>query len=317
MKVHVAKQEQNLPLIDLLRNDNQIFQQEPPKISKFLSSEAQADCYLIPHDASHWTSHYRTYVERLSQHKPLLFFNRFDIPRQIEISNAIAIQTSSISPLKMKTIIVPYNVKALSSRQYRTYAALPKISFVGFVPKIGARRLIRSLQRDPLHPLRNNSAFIRKCGIREITKAFPSASIIERSHYGGARSLISQVDSFRREYEESIYSSDLIFTPRGDANASQRYFETLSAGRVPIVPDTTILFPRTLGRGNPIAISCCYNSTDVYEQVMKFWTQLTKSTYREIQFFNREFFLNKLDYSTYIQQLLKYDFNFILDNFSY
>lgn len=317
MKLFIAKQEPRLPLIDLLRNETQIFQQMPPSISSFLSSEVKAECYLIPHDASHWSNHYFRYVKTLSKQKPILFFNRSDIPRQISMSNAISIQTSLTSPIKMKTIIVPYNIRALSSRKNRLYSARPKISFVGFVPRLGVRRLLRSFETDPLHPLRHNSAFIRKCGIRELSRVFPSANIIERKHYGGARSLISEVNSFREEYESSIYESDLVFAPRGDANSSQRYFETLSAGRVPIVPDTKIFFPRTLGTEKPIMVSCKYSSVDVYEKVMLFWSQLTKDSYLEIQSFNRDFFRDQLDYSVYIHQLMTFDYNFIQENLSY
>ena len=317
MKIYIAKQEQDLPLIDLLRNEAQIFQQTPPNISKFLSSEAKADCYLIPHDASHWTKSYFKYVDLLSKQKPVLFFNRFDIPRQMKLSNAISIQTSSTTSLKMKTIIVPYNIKALSSHKNRVYGALPQISFVGFVPRIGVRRLLRSFKSDPIHPLRHNSAYIRKCGIRKITETFPSTNIIERKHYGGARSLISEINSFRKEYEESIYYSDIVFTPRGDANSSQRFFETLSAGRVPLVPDTNILFPRTLGAENPFVVCCNHNSVDVHEKVMMFWNQLTKSSYRDVQLFNRDFFRNQLDYSVYIHQLMTLDYNFVERNLSY
>ena len=55
----------------------------------------------------------------------------------------------------------------------------------------------------------------------------------------------------RSEYVNAINESDFVSCPRGDANQSARFYESLSAGRIPVLPDTSVISPYALGRLTP------------------------------------------------------------------
>lgn len=69
-------------------------------------------------------------------------------------------------------------------------------------------------------------------------------SFIERAFYSLHRFGISlQPAVVRHEYVENLRESDLAFCARGDANNSQRFYEALSASRVPLFLDTDCMLP--------------------------------------------------------------------------
>jgi hypothetical protein len=47
----------------------------------------------------------------------------------------------------------------------------------------------------------------------------------------------------REEYIQNIVNSDFVLAPKGDANFSSRFYETLSLGRIPVLIDTDMVLP--------------------------------------------------------------------------
>jgi hypothetical protein len=299
MKIEIAQQLANVATIDLLSGYHQIFQGPPPDISSYIVKSGVADALLIPHDAKHWTKEYTRLVDSLSQEKPVIFFNRGDYPRKITLGNAYSIQNTISTTTTTKVILVPYNVLTLGLKNLKEYTQNPIISFVGFVPKLFSRRLLKSPTCTLLHPLKNSSALVRKFGLYNLEKSFSNSEIITRSHYGGSSRLIESPISFREVFINSIYNSDLVFAPRGDANGSQRFFETLSAGRIPIIPETGIKMPLDI-TSELTFLSCSTLSFDIRDVVMSWWSRLNNSEFKDLQLKNFQLYSDKLDYRKFI-----------------
>lgn len=300
MRIKIAQQLANVDTIDLLSGYHQIFQGPPPDISSYIVKSGVADAFLIPHDAMHWTKEYTRFVESLSQENPVIFFNRGDYPSNIKIENAYSIQ-NTITRTKTNVILAPYNVLTLGLKNIREYTQNPTISFVGFVPNLLSRRLLKNPTRTISHPLKNSSAIVRKFGLYNLEKCFSNSEIVRRNHYGGSSRLIENPISFREVFIDSIYNVDLVFAPRGDANGSQRFFETLSAGRIPIVPETGMRMPLDItSQAELTFLSCSTLSFDIHDVVMSWWSRLNNSEFKDIQVKNFQLYSDKLDYRKFI-----------------
>ena len=71
-----------------------------------------------------------------------------------------------------------------------------------------------------------------------------TTSFIKRSFYSLHRGVnLSDPDEVRRVYVENLRECDVALCVRGGANASQRFYESLSASRVPLFLDTDCVLP--------------------------------------------------------------------------
>ena len=318
MRLFIKYLDPTYPVLDLLRRTNR-FNESDTKglIDPFLvNNEDKADVYLIAHDAIHF-GHSKNQIielERLSTVKPVILFDCGDYPINIKLKNVISLRTN-FPPNEdfYNAIAIPYNVKSRAHLPIREFKTLPTISFAGFAPRVISRRLIPKSFNAALHPIINNGSIVRFFGIRKISK-FNNKILIVRNHYGGARSLIEDLPKFESEYEESINNSDFVFTPRGDANQSARYFEVLSAGRVPILPDTSAILPRLIYPNySPIALTVNATSNNLGAKVEEFWISLNPRKWQEIQTQNRATFAKNYDFRIFMTNLFSSTFEQFLE----
>lgn len=306
--------------IDLISRKTQIFQDPPPSLSPFLiNTFSQADVILIPHDAANWTMHYFRYVSALALHKPVLAFNRSDFPRRFKIDNLYFLQTS-VPPGKVpkQTAVVPFNVKSIWNGTIRKKTIKrPRLSFVGFVPSNIPRSILKYAHISMAHPLKSNPTLIRRTGIRKIQDNFPESSITVRKHYGGAESLLKNPKAFRVDFERSMLESDLVFCPRGFGNSSQRFYETLGAGRVPIVPNSNIMYPRIISpkQHKLEVLKCRTLSSNLEDVVMDYWSSISEQDYQETQVQNYKFYQNNYNYKVFMETFFSFDFKSATDYF--
>jgi hypothetical protein len=102
----------------------------------------------------------------------------------------------------------------------------------------------------------------------------------------------------------SIEDSDFVYSPRGDANGSQRFYEVLSSGRIPVVPNSKIILPNIIEGGTkPYFLEIRTLSSNLARSIETFWSGLDKETYFEIQMQNRKSFKYHLSFSYYIMCL--------------
>jgi hypothetical protein len=295
------------PTLDILGGNTQIFQGDAMNVQKFVVSKlADADFIVVPHDAAFWSKEYELKLCELAGTKPVVFFNRSDFPLNVQIPNSYSFQNHRSIHQLSNQIIIPYNVKKVKNSRKREYSPLPVVSFVGYVPNFISRGTLLHLKSDFPVGLWNNPSVVRKLGLKRIATSRLPRIIETRSHYGGAKSLVLSPKTFRSEFEASIKNSDLVFCPRGTGNSSQRFYEALSAGRIPIVPDTKIVFPK-YPRINleDFLIFTSPFSLRIESDVIKFWSKLSSGSYLELQEYLIFDVWRRLSYNSYISYLFK------------
>lgn len=83
-------------------------------------------------------------------------------------------------------------------------------------------------------------AMMRAC----LRSTLVESRFIVRSSFSGLRRTI-ELDpaAARREFLQNIADSDFVLAPKGDGNYSNRFLETLSLGRIPVLVDTDAVVP--------------------------------------------------------------------------
>jgi hypothetical protein len=284
-----------------------------PNIRKFLVPEVNADAFLCPHNlrSIEKDTKYLKELRVMSERKPVILFNMGDYPRKKIKGNFIYIQTTHEvgHPLDTKdTIIIPLNVRQIKTQNRSWRKGLPVVSFVGQVPNLTLGRWIRSfLPIPPMAmgkylpaPIRRNSALIRKIGTRILMEK-DSGFTITRKFHGGSLVHVHDEKWNRKLYEQVIENSDFIFSPRGDANNAYRLYEAISAGRIPIVPATSIYLPalKNSDAVDIIRVTRCL-SGNLWTSVENFWSSIDENSYREIQNSLRKLFKEELSYEKYL-----------------
>lgn len=67
--------------------------------------------------------------------------------------------------------------------------------------------------------------------------------IVRRSFSGLRRTIGGDPETMRKEFIDSIVDADFVLAPKGDGNYSNRFLETLSLGRIPVLADTEVVLP--------------------------------------------------------------------------
>lgn len=299
------------PRVSILSRKVQLFQGSIDDFSCYFESNiSNSEALMVPHDAHEWNKEYREYVSRYAKQKPIIFFNTGDRPRREKIPNAFSLQSSHVLNHFTKTIIIPYNVQSLSSLTMRSKSARPSLSFVGYIPKLSLGRIVKSFRYNSLEPWKTESSLVRKKAVKNMLLSFPDARVLPRQHYGGAKSLIADPETFRAEFVSSILGSDLVLCPRGDANSSQRYYEVLSAGRIPVVPKTGVSFPEIVHTCKDLLhLNIDVFARDIKERVDEFWFALGDDQYQNLQVRLRNYFRENLSYNSFLHKFLKSDIN--------
>ncbi len=112
------------------------------------------------------------------------------------------------------------------------------------VAKRIAQSILLRLRRDVRPAVHIRGIFWRNQVIRALRKGGTECRIIERAFYSLHQSgVVADPKDIRRDYVENLKECDLALCVRGDANASQRFFEALSASRIPLLLDTDVVLP--------------------------------------------------------------------------
>ena len=160
---------------------------------------------------------------------------------------------------KKNEIVMRYFVEDIGSRygiEPKHKSSAPTVGYCGYARFGSALRRIRAevkrvlqlcmlvLYFDPIPFVHQRGMFWRTKAITILRASGLPHAIIERPFYSGHRaSVTTSPDSIRREYVENLRECDMALSVRGDANASQRFYEILSAGRIPLFLDTDCVLP--------------------------------------------------------------------------
>lgn len=294
-----------LPKVDLLSGEKKPLQGDVPDLSNHFGKFCTNSIWVIPHEAKYWSSDYKKYVFALAKHNTVIAFNRGDYPVSLKHPRVISIQVAKNYGDSRPALLVPYNVENLEMLSIRAYGRIPKISFVGYVPKLSMGRLWKSCPHLFKHPIKSQGVTCRQIGTCAMKhKGDWHTNTITRKTYGGVPRLLLNPESHRSEFLESVEESDYVFAPRGDANSSRRLFEILSAGRIPVIPNSGSKFPiLPKSRCEFPFVSIAASAWDIQRKVVRNWSSLGSNTYNELQLQLRLIYLRSLDYRTFMRQL--------------
>jgi len=289
-----------------------------PNLIDITSSIKQADAVLVPHDAFFLSKHpdysdYLKFLNEISQFKLIILSDRGDFPIRPNLKNSVSLRVAlAPSESTKQKVLVPYNILTLKDLEYRKYSRYPDISFMGFVPNpLSPQRFVKSFTHSPKHPLIGNGSLTRNISVYKCKKNFPNFNCTIKKDYFLSNSDRKNRGITRKLYLENINSSDIVLSPRGDSNQSQRYYEILSCGRIALIPNTKISYPASLLESNILARQAIiFNlfSKNLESQVQEFWENIGGNrNYFKLQKEIRSFFAKNLDFSIFIKKLLGTD----------
>jgi hypothetical protein len=308
MRIFVAQAIANQPRIDLLGGPIGLFQSKIHEgVFRITQDLAFSDAVLVPHDAKVFTKNrdYCEYLNALGKKHLILFSDRGDFPLRPSIHNSVALRVA-LQPRETRSnkIILPYNVVALDSLSRRNYAGIPEISFMGLVPKNTVGRVVKAFRSAPLSPIMGNGAVTRRKYLESLDRSGLSLKKVTRDSYGAIKSAQNSHLDKRQEYLEFLDNSDVVVAPRGDTNQSMRFFEVLSAGRIPLFPDTKMQLPTTTQPfPEKFMIKTGFHPKNIEANVASFWSRLNEVDYNSLQVEIRNYFVNYLEFNAFLRNL--------------
>ena len=316
MKIFIAESIDNVKLIEIISGK---FTALESPVNSLLINQVKtidlADAILIPHDAYDFAKNdsYLKYILEISKFKQIIFSDRSDFPVKPKIKNSISLRVA-LNPGESgeNCIIVPYNVLNLNEIEPREYNRYPEISFTGFTPRIlSPRRIIKSIKQSPKYPLTGNGAIVRKLAITNCIENLPNFTLTKRdTYFTGIENRELRIP-VRLEYLNSFKNSDFILTPRGDANQSTRFYETLSAGRLALVPNSMMIFPQRLVNAEIFQKSILLfnlKERNLNFKVSKFWeSNVTPTNYFQLQKQIKQFYADELEFNVFMRRLFRSD----------
>lgn len=245
----------------------EIMEQYQTPFFEIVSDISLADFVAVPYDYFLVLQYAPDYLKRsykLAEEsgKKILLFDYTDYAdKTAEIpESAILFRVSTYRHHKKKNeIIMPYFVEDMGAKYKITPKERNSVFSVGFCGQsrfASSARALRArvkllfsqflfwLRGDAESKAHERGIFWRGRALKILRKGGILVNAVERSFYSlhRASSVFNEID-IRREYAENLRESDLALCARGDSNASQRFYEALSASRVPVFIDTDCVLP--------------------------------------------------------------------------
>lgn len=247
-----------------------------------------------------------------------VMWHDFSLPLTVGQPDAIVFRPSMVRGLEYaEEFPIPTNFQSkdlyASAHHFGRHSPRPRIGFMGSVPKIATpaelhqlgdatKNAFRGYEKSEILPnpmVRtpiNIGTVIRNRGLAILRKSeIIEADIVTRDAYFGFYSADERLQ-MRQEYVEHMMRNDYIYCPRGAGNYSTRLFETVAAGRVPILIDTNLAMPfADVIPWQEIAVWVPMNEIDhLDEHVVAFHARLGADGYRALQSQLRSVFDNYL-----------------------
>ncbi len=265
---------------------------------------------LIPHEWVHIKKNtkYVEYINSLSRKIPIVVFNTGDVSPKVHISRCLEIRTF-IHPWEgaRNKIIVPYPTKAREWKP-RAWQHTPKISFMGQVPRLSRVSLFSFSWRSIFHIIDSSVYIQRKVSFvraGRLKRVFEVEAVRRKSFTAFKKN--PNLEKFSSEFQESLSNSDYILCPRGFGNTSIRFYEALSAGRIPLLIRSGNELPK-LNHGSKwdehiLEIDLFGNWE---KSISEHWRKLSLSSdYLRRQEMNAALFLTQLNYKRYLENIFK------------
>lgn len=226
-----------------------------------------ADLVVLPNDLEF------SYLEEVKQNsirllelakqysKPTIGFFSSDcshlkLPFEVDITFRDSLYRSSRNP---NEFLMPTWIEDLVSRyadgQFRVRQKQEKavVGFCGYAAPRGDLKTIAktllyksrrmSSQRQQIPPYHTGHVIRTLALSRLKTSALVQTNFVIRNHAGLMGNNPTEASAYRKAYVENLINSDYILCCRGSGNHSNRLYETLCCGRIPVFIDTDCVLP--------------------------------------------------------------------------
>lgn len=277
---------------------------------KLTSSVENSDYVLVPHA---WkdikgNANYLVYLHNLSKETPLLIVNSGDVSPRCKLSNTIELRTF-LHPWEKneRKIVLPYPVMEKLFK-IRKWKPKPTISFMGYVPKLSPGSFFGENFQGLMRPIKSSVYLNRKISTQKLEKLNSTfdVKLTKRSSFT-AYSSNPNLEKLLEEYNSELNSADYILCPRGAGNTSIRFYESLSAGRTPILVDSGGSLPEINAENfwlsNVITVGLFRDWT---KQILDDWLELSIGNAYEVrQIENNKIFSEELKFEKYLNTLFQ------------
>lgn len=240
------------------------FYKEP--VLDIVSDPSKADFFLIPHNYFLIKSN-KEYIQKfvyLSEkyEKKIIIFAQGDSDEDINIPNAVIFRTSQYRYKKKDNeIMMPPYVEDLSLfhefKPRQKTAGIPVVGFCGWARTKGVKQAVKNtvknlffdikklINSNPEYAAKKQGLFFRKKAIKALIKSKSvKSNFIIRDFYSGYKKNIGiSPEKARQDYIGNMEESDFALVVKGDGNFSFRFYEALSAGRIPFFINTECVLP--------------------------------------------------------------------------
>jgi hypothetical protein len=299
-----------------------LYKQEPEDFHydiSFVERVEDADFVLVPQPVRRRDAKLDEYLEeqaRFAQtnRKKLLIFAGTDNADRIHIDlpGTVLFKASAYkSDLRANEVVTPTFTPGLAHEYAftpRQKGERPVVGFCGYAGfssplaylKYHLKNLLtRGVYRRGIYFRRRAIALLKKDPRIE-------TNFIVRDSFGGSTTLAKDPGRERREYLENMQNSDLVLSPKGDGNYSVRFFEALSAGRIPLLIDTDIALPLE-GKIDYSKFTLRVPAAELHTlpgRVQALWGRLSEGEYMDMQRAAREAFDTFLRYDKFFNHVL-------------
>lgn len=322
-----------VPLLKLLRGESGVMLHEPSHPFSFslemTEDPVAADVHLLPqavYDYSPTTQHYveSALTSARAAGKPLAVFIGGDWSHDLFLpEDVVVLKATQYQKLKRPNeIIIPPVVEDFGMTQHippRPRGDKPVVGFCGWADfpdmwtrlKYWARLFWVDMgmlaNLDPSREVFKKGLYFRRRALKVLkhSSQVETNFLIRNSFSANPTTVSIPPVQARQEYIENLIQSDLILCPKGDANYSVRFFEALSAGRLPILIDTDCCLPfgNRINYDSFILRVSYKDISHLPEIVADFWATLTPEEYIARQSRAREAFTQYLRYDVFFNQV--------------
>lgn len=225
-----------------------------------------ADYVLLAHNYRKLSMWKPTLVEEFvrvarAAGKPMLIDGSGDIELPVPYDDAIVLRVSRYRySITKRDIVIPFAAEDLLEKHFggdlelRHKKKKPSVSFTGWAKLPPMMRLKTWIKEAPITAAslfdkkryaEHKGLFFREKALNALTThSGVDARIVARASYSGhARTMGRTFEDNRMQFVRNLNDADYALSVRGDANASVRFYEALSLGRIPLFLDTECVLP--------------------------------------------------------------------------
>lgn len=222
---------------------------------------ARADFFIVPQAVKAVTPDVTAYLDRACEQarahgKKIIVFLTGDLCHKVHIDRPeVTVLTGSIYTSSCHVNEVVFAPFTEDLGEQRGIVARPKqerpvVSFCGYAGfpswKTRVKYHLSNLWYDLVgKPVYKRGIYFRRRALHALRHdpRITTSFIIRDSFSANGATIGNDAARLRAEYLDNLVESDYVLCPKGDANFSSRFYETLSLGRVPVLIDTEMRLP--------------------------------------------------------------------------